>query len=64
MREMRMSDTEDFPRFGARARGWQRFERELRSWLESPEGRFAEWRAGVAVASPPAQDRRPEREPR
>ena len=37
------------PAAGYRARRWNRFERDLRSWLESPEGRFATWRAHVAV---------------
>jgi hypothetical protein len=46
MREVRTSDPAVFPEFGARARAWGRFERELRAWMESPEGRFAEWRAG------------------
>jgi hypothetical protein len=46
MREVRTSDPAVFPEFGARARAWARFERELRSWMESPDGRFAEWRAG------------------
>jgi hypothetical protein len=35
----------DFPRAGYRARRWQRFERDLREWLETPDGRFASWRA-------------------
>jgi hypothetical protein len=35
----------EFPRAGVRARRWQRFERDLRDWLETPEGRFASWRA-------------------
>ena len=37
------------PAAGYRARRWNRFERDLRDWLDSPEGRFAEWRAHVAV---------------
>jgi hypothetical protein len=37
------------PAAGFRARRWNRFERDLRGWLESPEGRFATWRAQVAV---------------
>jgi hypothetical protein len=45
MREVRTSDPAVFPEFGARARAWARLERELRAWMESPEGRFAEWRA-------------------
>jgi hypothetical protein len=38
------------PAAGYRARRWNRFERDLRDWLASPDGRFAEWRAQVAVA--------------
>lgn len=63
MRQMRTHDTEDFPRFGARARTWGRFERDLREWMQSPEGRFAAWRAGARIAAPPRQGG-PEREPR
>ncbi|MBX5442749.1 MAG: hypothetical protein IRZ32_14640 [Solirubrobacteraceae bacterium] len=45
----------DFPRLGARARQWQRFERALHEWLQTPEGRFVTWCAqreidDVAVA--------------
>jgi hypothetical protein len=49
---MRMGETETFPRYGARARVWLRFERDLREWLETPEGRFAQWRAGLALEDP------------
>ncbi len=35
----------DFPRTGVRARRWYRFERDLREWLDTPEGRFASWDA-------------------
>ena len=35
----------DFPLAGARARQWRRFEVGLRSWLDSPEGRFHTWDA-------------------
>ena len=35
----------DFPHAGYRARRWQRFERDLRDWLDTPDGRFASWRA-------------------
>jgi len=45
MHEVRGLDREDFPRYGARARLWSRFERDLREWLDTPEGRFAAWRA-------------------
>jgi hypothetical protein len=40
----------EFPRAGYRARRWQRFERDLREWLETPDGRFAEWRARRELA--------------
>jgi hypothetical protein len=36
---------EQFPRAGARARRFKRFERDLRAWLQTPEGQFAAWRA-------------------
>ncbi|MDO9408262.1 hypothetical protein [Patulibacter sp.] len=39
------------PTAGFRARRWNRFERDLRDWMESPEGRFAEWRAKTAVGA-------------
>jgi hypothetical protein len=41
---------EDFPKAGFRARRWLRFERDLQAWLQTPEGRFAAWCAGQAVA--------------
>jgi hypothetical protein len=41
-----------FPRHGARARIWSRFERDLRAWLETPQGRFATWRAERRLARP------------
>lgn len=37
------------PAAGFRARRWNRFERDLHAWMESPEGRFAAWRAQTAV---------------
>ena len=43
MQRMRTDDREEFPLYGARARLWGRFERDLREWLETPEGRFAAW---------------------
>jgi len=49
---MRTNEPDAFPMFGARARVWQRFERDLHAWLESPEGRFATWEAGVVVSAP------------
>ncbi len=39
------------PAAGFRARRWNRFERDLHEWMSSPEGRFAEWRAKVAVGA-------------
>lgn len=39
----------DFPKTGVRARRWCRFERDLRAWLTTPEGRFAAWTAGRAL---------------
>lgn len=48
MSDVRTVEADHFPSFGARARLWARFERDLRAWLETPEGRFATWcaRAG------------------
>lgn len=60
MREMRTHETEDFPRYGARARTWARFERDLRDWLESPEGRFAAWRAYAGMTAPHQGETEPE----
>ena len=59
MREVREGEPEIwFPEYGARARRWNRFERDLRAWLETPEGRFAEWRARAATtAAAPEGDR-------
>ncbi|WP_026911034.1 hypothetical protein [Patulibacter minatonensis] len=37
------------PEAGFRARRWGRFERDLHAWMESPEGRFAAWRAHASV---------------
>lgn len=39
-----------FPRTGSRARRLARFERDLQSWLATPGGQFARWRAACAVA--------------
>jgi len=60
MRDLRTDDHPSvFPRHGARARIWSRFERDLRAWLETPEGRFAAWRAEQAAGAPaPAPERR------
>jgi hypothetical protein len=57
MKEVRTDDREAFPQYGARARLWGRFERDLREWLETPEGRFAAWRARVATSAPAARER-------
>ena len=62
MQRMRTDDCEEFPLYGARARLWGRFERDLREWLETPEGRFAAWRA--RAGAPDAPEREPERRPR
>jgi hypothetical protein len=54
MRDVRIYEGEpSFPAYGARARLWGRFERDLQAWLATPEGRFAAWRAQVAVPPPP-----------
>ena len=45
MQNVRSGTEEGFPEFGARARMWRRFEDAFTSWLETPEGRFAQWRA-------------------
>ncbi|HSJ74566.1 MAG TPA: hypothetical protein VK904_09625 [Miltoncostaeaceae bacterium] len=57
MQEVRTGDREQFPRYGARARLWGRFERDLREWLETPEGRFAAWRARAGASEAPARER-------
>jgi hypothetical protein len=57
MKEVRTDDREAFPQYGARGRLWGRFERDLREWLETPEGRFAAWRARVATSAPAARER-------
>ena len=44
----------DFPAAGSRARAFKRFERDLHSWLDTAEGRFAEWSAARAVGAEPA----------
>jgi hypothetical protein len=45
MRDVHEDWVADFPRHGARARLIARFERDLREWLDSAEGRFAVWQA-------------------
>jgi hypothetical protein len=47
--ETPVEEQDDFPSAGFRARRWLRFERDLESWLASPEGHFARWRAEQAV---------------
>jgi hypothetical protein len=49
----------DFPLVGARARCLNRFERDLQTWLATPEGRFATYDAQRKVAAAT-----PERSPR
>ena len=44
-----VEEHEEFPRAGFRARRWLRFERDLLVWLETPEGRFAQWCAAEVV---------------
>lgn len=50
----------DFPTAGSRARLLKRFERDLEAWLETAEGRFAQFTARAAVAADhqPAAERR------
>jgi hypothetical protein len=45
-------EREGFPTVGSRARMLKRFERDLRRWLETPEGRFAAWHAQQTVEEP------------
>lgn len=49
---------EVFPRAGSRARRFQRFERDLQAWLQTPEGRFALWRARRKIRSVTPRSRR------
>src|SRR6201990_2300403 len=44
-----VEELEDFSTAGVQARRWLRFERDLRAWLGSPEGRFAQWCACEVV---------------
>jgi hypothetical protein len=46
-----VEELEEFPTAGFRARRWLRFERDLQSWLDTPEGRFAAWAAAQDVAA-------------
>jgi hypothetical protein len=41
----------DFPAAGSRARAMKRFERDLDSWLDTAEGRFAAWSARRSVSA-------------
>ncbi len=59
MRDERTLTESDFPRFGARARCWRRFEDDLRGWLETPEGLFATWRARRRLDAAPPPELRP-----
>jgi hypothetical protein len=49
----------DFPRTGSRARCLLRFERDLAAWLQTPEGRFAQYTARVAVTGERVPAQRP-----
>jgi hypothetical protein len=40
-----IDERDQFPTVGSRARRFKRFERDLRAWLKTPEGRFAAWEA-------------------
>ena len=55
---MRVDEQIEFPRAGARARRWSRFERDLALWLRTPEGAFATWlaRGGEAGGAEPPHD--------
>ena len=49
---MPLVELADFPTTGFRARTLARFERDLRSWLDTSEGRFASWTAARQVEDP------------
>lgn len=52
MQREQLTPTQDgIPACGFRARRWARFERDLESWLSTPEGRFAQWRAVNAIVT-------------
>ena len=57
MQQVRTNDRDGFPQYGARARLWGRFERDLREWLETREGRFAAWRARAGTPEAAARER-------
>ena len=42
---MPVAELADFPTTGFRARTLARFQRDLGSWLDTSEGRFASWTA-------------------
>ena len=54
MHDTTIEHTEEFPSVGFRARRWQRFERDLEDWLQTPEGRFTAWCAKQTVDADPA----------
>jgi hypothetical protein len=56
MDDVRTREPEPFPQYGARARTWRRFERDLAGWLETPAGRFAVWRARETLDPVPGAD--------
>jgi hypothetical protein len=49
---MPVAELADFPTTGFRARTLARFERDLGSWLDTSEGRFAAWSAARQVEEP------------
>jgi hypothetical protein len=51
MHDTTIEHSEEFPSVGFRARRWQRFERDLGEWLQTPEGRFTAWCAQQLVAA-------------
>ena len=55
---MQVDEQIEFPQAGARARRWSRFERDLATWLRTPEGAFATWlaRGGDAGSAHAAHD--------
>jgi hypothetical protein len=52
MWQVTIEEREEFPRAGARARRFKRFERDLQAWLATPEGRFAAWEAQRRIEAP------------
>jgi len=47
-----VAELADFPATGFRARTLARFERDLRAWLGTSEGRFASWSAQRLIEEP------------